>query len=176
MRGDTVKTQYEVSSIQSDTLIADDSGTIKANAKGGTLNVVAKGYKQSQATYSYPKHGYFKTVSQKLEMTPVSEFDLNGIVRDETSSEALDNVMVKIIGANGQDSLITDQTGSFTHGIDLTKFEKGSLVDIVLERSGYRPKTITGVKLESTGTQLDSCPKKITLDVVALVNAVASEL
>jgi outer membrane protein OmpA-like peptidoglycan-associated protein len=155
MRGDTVKTQYEVSSIPSDILVTDDSGAIKVNAKGGTLNVVAKGYKQSQASYAYPKHGYFKTVSEKLEMVPVSEFDLNGIVRDETSNEALDNVTVKIIGVKGIDSLTTDQTGSFTHAIDLIKFEKGSLVDIVLERPGYRPKTISGVKLESNGTQLD---------------------
>jgi hypothetical protein len=68
-------------------MITDDAGAIQVNANGGTLNIVANGYKQSQASYSAPKHAYFKTEQQKVVMTPVTTLDVNGIVKDEKSGE-----------------------------------------------------------------------------------------
>jgi outer membrane protein OmpA-like peptidoglycan-associated protein len=155
LRGDTIKTQYEVSSIPSEVVITDDSGSIQANAKGGTLNIVANGYKQSQASYPAPKHAYFKTVQQKIALTPVTTLDVNGIVKDEKTGMSIDGVLIRFIGLNGMDSLVTLENGTFSQGIDLKKFDKSSYVDVQLERAGYMPKTISHVKLESGSTQLD---------------------
>lgn len=155
LRGDTVKTQYEVSSIPSEVMITDDAGAIQANANGGTLNIVANGYKQSQASYPAPRHAYFRTVQQKIALTPVSTLDVNGIVKDEKSGEPINGVKIRLIGINGMDSLVTLENGTFSQGIDLKKFDLSSYVDIQLERAGYRPKSITHVKLESGSTQLD---------------------
>jgi len=155
LRGDTVKTQYEVSSITSEVMITDDSGAIKANANGGTLNIVANGYKQSQTTYIAPRHAYFRTLQQKVALTPVTTMDVNGVVKDEQSGDAINGVKIRIIGGNGVDSIVTLDNGTFSQGIDLKKFDLSSYVDIELERAGYRPKSISHVKLESGSTQLD---------------------
>lgn len=155
LRGDTVKTQYEVSSIPSEVMITDDSGAIMANANGGTLNIVANGYKQSQASYPAPRHAYFRTVQQKVSLTPVTTLDVNGIVKDEKSGEPINGVKIRIIGVNGVDSIFTVENGTFSQAIDLKKFDMSSFVDIQLERAGYRPKSISHVKLESGSTQLD---------------------
>jgi outer membrane protein OmpA-like peptidoglycan-associated protein len=155
LRGDTVKTQYEVSSIPSEVMITDDSGSIQANANGGTLNIVANGYKQSQAAYPAPKHAYFRTVQQKVTLTPVTTLDVNGIVKDEKSGDPINGVKIRIVGANGMDSIVTLDNGTFSQGIDLKKLDLSSYVDIQLERAGYRPKSIPHVKLESGSTQLD---------------------
>ena len=155
LRGDTVKTQYEVSSIPSEVMITDDAGTIQVNANGGTLNIVANGYKQSQASYSAPKHAYFKTEQQKVVMTPVTTLDVNGIVKDEKSGEPINGVKIRIVGVNGVDSIITLDNGTFSQEIDLKKFGLSSNVDIELERAGYKPKSISQVKLKSGSTQLD---------------------
>ena len=155
LRGDTIKTQYEVSSIPSEVMITDDSGVIKANAKGGTLNIVANGYKQSQVSYSAPRHAYFRTLQQNVTLTPVTTLDVNGVVKDEKSGDPINGVKIRIIGVNGVDSIITLDNGTFSQEIDLKKFGLSSTVDIELERAGYIPKSISDVKLKSGSTQLD---------------------
>lgn len=155
LRGLEVRTQYDLTSVTSENIVTDDSGLIKAKAEGGTLNIVAPGYKQAQITYEAPAHAYFRSVRQTLAISPITSLDVNGVVKDIESGEGIEGVTVYFNTSAGHDSLTSGSGGAFTQGLDLKALSENSLFDIELRKQGYAPKKISSVKIQSNNSQFD---------------------
>lgn len=178
LRGLNLKAQYDLTSVPAEQLTTDDGGAINVNANGGTLTVIADGYKQAQLNYAGGKHAYFRTVKQSLSISPISSFELSGIVVESKSQSPIPNVLIKFSAGDAQDSVYTGADGKFAQELDLKKFSNLTSVDIELKKAGYAPKKIDGVKVNTTGNSFslndlgDLSLKKIGIgdDLAALLS------
>ncbi len=155
LRGQNLKAQYDLPSVPSELLTTDDAGMIVADASGGTLTVIAEGYKQAQVNYAGGKHAYFRTISQTLSLSPNTSYELAGKVVEGTSKAPISNVLVKFIAGDVRDSVYTNGSGTFSQALDLNKFKDLNSIDIELQKAGYAPKKIDGVKLNTDGSSFD---------------------
>lgn len=150
-----VKLQYDVTSAGSDLTKTDENGVVFANPEGSTLNVAAQGYKPAQAIYTGGKHAYFKSASQKLNLTPVSIIELQGRITDSETGLPIPDVKLKVAGDGLLDSLISDASGQFSKAISIDKLKNAGLVDIEVSKTGYVSKVTNGVSIGTDVSPLD---------------------
>jgi outer membrane protein OmpA-like peptidoglycan-associated protein len=177
LRGQSLKAQYDLTSVPSEQLTTDDAGMIAAKANGGTLTIIADGYKQAQINYAGGKHAYFRTISQTLSLSPNTTYELAGSVVEETSKEPISNVLVKFIAGDIRDSVYTNRSGNFAQALDLKKFKDLNSINIELQKTGYAPKKINGVKLNTDGSSFDlNTAADLSLNKIGIGDDLASLL
>lgn len=152
IRGMELKAQYDINAVPSEMLTTDDAGTIRPNAKGGTLTVIADGYKQAQLNYQPMKHPYFSVARQSLGLVKAANVDVNGKVIDGATREGIEKVKVKLIAGSYVDSVFTGTDGAFNHPFDVTKIQEAQIFDVLLEKTGYAPKKISGLRFDQMGS------------------------
>lgn len=151
IRGLDVKVTYDVNAVPSEQLKTNDSGSFQAQAKGSALTVSSDGYKQAQLTYHPSKHAYFSVTRQTLDLVKSSNIDLNGKVIDNETKEGLEGVEVKIMAGTYKDSVMTGGDGGFSHPFDVVRIQESNSFEVVLEKSGYAPKRISGLRYDQMG-------------------------
>lgn len=152
IRGLDVKITYDVNIIPSEQVQTNDAGSVLANAKGGALTVSSDGFKQAQVTYQPGKHAYFSVTRQSLELDKASNVDLNGKVIDNETKQGIEAVEVKIIAGAYKDSVLTGKEGTFSHPFDVVKIQEAGEFQVVLEKAGYAPKKVTGLRYDQMGS------------------------
>jgi outer membrane protein OmpA-like peptidoglycan-associated protein len=145
---------YELTTIERDSTTTDEQGKVKANPLGATLNVLMDGYKQSQAVYAAPRHSFFTTLEEKVEMNQIFNFDVKGKISDGTTGNGLSNATVIVRKGEEVDTLKTDDRGNFLKNISMVG-GKDSTITVEILRDGYAPKTIEGIAINSGNTQVD---------------------
>jgi outer membrane protein OmpA-like peptidoglycan-associated protein len=145
---------YELTSVERDSTTTDDQGKVKANPLGATLNVIMDGYKQSQAVYSPPRHSFFTTLEEKVEMNEIFHFDVKGKISDGVTGNGLSNATVIVRKGNEVDTLKTDERGNFLKNISMVSGQD-STITVEILRDGYAPKVIENIAINSGNTQVD---------------------
>lgn len=149
------KIQYELSTVEGKTDTTDTNGKLDVSPLGGTMTLSVDGYKQAQASYQAPKHAFFTTKEEKIELNKIFKYDVNGKVLDATTGNGLSNATIVVTRGSQVDTIKTDDKGRFLQNITLDAADKDTTLKIEMFRDGYAPKVIEGVAINSGNTQVD---------------------